>query len=370
MPPWKDAFLRLMNEASVPGASIAILGNGRLEHFVNCGVRSTQLPEAVDENTVFGAASLSKPVFAHLILQLVDRGVLALTAALVDYLPGYLASDPRAAAMTINDVLSHSSGLPNWRSLDHPLRTHFPPGGRFSYSGEGYLYLQKAVEAVTGEGLQVLAQRLLFDPFAMGRSSFVWQSRFEDNRAYPHNAFGVPALSGKPGEANAAWTLQTTAADFARFLLAVLEGARLKAETARLWLSPRIEIRHHKPQLLSESAADVVTHVAWGLGWGLEPDSGLFFHWGDNGPYTAFTIGSVEERSALVVFTNGASGHSIIPELVAQFVPGERPSVTRDTMHRCVACCAPLSPAESRRYGPRSRTPGSIRTTFAGSRRA
>jgi hypothetical protein len=103
----------------------------------------------------------------------------------------------------------------------------------------------------------------------MARSSFIWDWRFDLNRAYPHDAFGRPALGGKPGEGNAAWSLQTTAADFASFLLAVLDGARLQSETARLWLHPHIEIQHPGIQCLGASNGDAVTGVAWGLGWGL-----------------------------------------------------------------------------------------------------
>lgn len=318
---------RLLAEALVPGVAAAHIRDGKVEQFLSCGVRSAQAPAAIDEDSVFEAASLSKPVFAYVVLQLVDQGRLQLDSRLGDHVASHMTGDPRAASVTVRHALSHTTGLPNWRNADYPLRTYFPPGTRFSYSGEGFLYLQKAIEAVTGEKLPALAQKLVFEPLGMTRSGFVWQPEFDGNRAYPHDAFGMPALGNKPAEANAAWSLQSSVSDYARFPLAALEGARLKPETARDWLTSHIEIRHRGTQRLEPEVEDAATQVAWGLGWGIEADAGTFFHWGDNGPFTSFTVGSATERTALVIFTNGASGHSIMRELVAEFVPGERASL-------------------------------------------
>jgi len=317
----------LIAEANVPGIASAVIRDARLDRYICGGVRGVQSPAPIDADTVFDAASLSKPVFAHAVLQLADQGVLSLDAPLVDYLPRYLAADERVSMITARHVLSHSTGLPNWRTADLPLKTYFRPGERFSYSGEGFLFLQRAVEAVTAEKIDTLMEQLVLRPFAMARSSFVWNWRFDQNRAYPHDDFGNPAVGGKPGEANAASTLQTTAADYAGFLLRVLDGSRLRPETARLWLRPHIDVRHSRPQSLGSDDADVATGVAWGLGWGLEPSEGTFFHWGNNGAFKAFTIGSVRGGDALVFFMNGASGLSIMPELLATLMPGARPSL-------------------------------------------
>src|SRR4030095_1153264 len=116
------------------------------------GVKNASTREPVDDNTVFEAASLSKPVMAYAALKLVDAGKLDLDKPLAQYLEKpYLEGDDRLNLITARRVLTHTTGFPNWRQQGQPLKIVFPPGERFSYSGEGFVYLQKVIERLTGQ---------------------------------------------------------------------------------------------------------------------------------------------------------------------------------------------------------------------------
>ncbi len=293
---------------------MAVVGDGQPIAPTVAGVRNSVDGTPVDPQTIFAAASLSKPVFAYAVLRLIEAGTLSLDTALSRHVPDYVSGDSRAAAITVQQVLSHTSGLPNWRAADVPLGTGFAPGERFGYSGEGFVWLQKVVEAVTGEPLDTTLRRLVFEPLAMHRSSYVWQPAFDSNYADPHDGDMAPGGLIKPSQPNAAASLLTTSDDYARFLEAVLSGAHLRRDTACQWFEPQIHLSD--------------TQVAWGLGWGLEPRSGTFFQWGDNdrGRFKAFAMGSARLRRAIVVLTNGFNGMALMPALIGQSLPGRHPA--------------------------------------------
>ena len=206
----EEELPRLMEAAEVPGLSIALVADGEVVWTKAFGLRSTGSGAAVDNDTIFEAASLSKPVTAYVALLLAERGRLDLDRPLAEYLPyPRLAHDDRYLLITPRMVLTHSSGLPNWGGS--PLEILFDPGTSFRYSGEGYVCLQKTLEKITGKSLQTLAETEVFTPLGMERSSFVWQERFGENVAEGHDGVGRARPMRRSGEANAAASLITTA---------------------------------------------------------------------------------------------------------------------------------------------------------------
>jgi CubicO group peptidase (beta-lactamase class C family) len=316
-----DSFPRLLREGEVPGASIALIEDGRVVWVRGFGVRNAETRLPVTEHTVFEAASLSKPVVAYLALQLVDRKQLDLDAPLATYVASLNASPLGSAedlrALTARRILTHTSGLPSEPPAAGPLRLQFRPGERFSYSSEGFLYLQQAIEAITGVELDAVAQRLVFEPLGMRSSGFVWRSAYDTLKAHGHDQAGRVTGRRQSPFSNAAASLETTAGDYARFLVAVLTGSGLSEGAAREMLRAQVRVDSACVVCLATSSG-VPSSIAWGLGWGLVPqgqrDTSVW-HMGDNGDMQAYVTANLRARRGMVMFTNSANGLSIAPEL-------------------------------------------------------
>ncbi len=303
----------LMVKGGVPGVQIAIVRNAETVWNQGFGVASVESGRSVTVDTVFEAASLGKPLFAYAVMRLVERGEFDLDLPLAGYLPNPEVRDQdRLRQVTARRVLSHTAGFPNWRrGKDLPIE--FDPGERFGYSGEGYVYLQRVVEAVTGLKLDALMHREVFTPLGMSASGFVWRDAYAQTAATGYDYLGGAGQKARPETANAASSLHTTAGDFARFLAEILRPTLVKPSTVSTMLKPQVS---------------VAKDLDWGLGWGLELAAGrrLFWHWGDNETFRSIAFGDPAAGVAVVMLTNSENGLSIAAPIMDATVPGPHPA--------------------------------------------
>lgn len=318
----EEAVPKLMEQADIPGLQLALIEDGKVAWNQAFGWADRAGKVPVTNETVFQAASLSKPVFAYAVLKLAEQGKIELDKPLSDYLPGYIEGDERIDAITARRVLTHTCGFPNWRPRGGELKIIFTPGERFSYSGEGYVYLQNAVEKITAKPMDEFVREMVFDPLGMSDSSYVWQERYQGRTARGHILDGKTMPLRQRTVANAAASLYTTSAEYARFVTAVLNGEGLKPETFNEMLSPQVSVDQRNDLQASQK-------LSWGLGWGLQAGEGdnVFWHWGDNGDFKCYVAAWPGAKKGLVYFTNSENGLSIAGEILQAGLGGEHPAI-------------------------------------------
>jgi CubicO group peptidase (beta-lactamase class C family) len=348
---------RVMRTAGVPGAAIAVVDRGKFAWSRSFGVKNILTRDPVREDTLFEAASMTKPVFAYVVMRLVDEQRLDLDRPLVAYRrPAYLGDDPNLERITARHVLEHSTGLPNWAY--EPLVTSEAPGSGYTYSGEGFIWLQLVVETIMGMGLGSVMQAKLFDPAGMPHSTFGWDEEIARSAVFGHSepSEGEQKLPAQPtrelGErllpvasrwrkpiaswtyedsvaamretdpktpptthdlvVNSAGGLLTTVSDYAKFM-ALMTDRPARAD----WeISDAARQAMLTPQL-GARAGD----TSRGLGWELEQSSAglLFEHSGSNyGIFKTLGVGDARNGRAIVVFTNGANGNALAVRIIRE----------------------------------------------------
>ena len=178
-----------MTEANVPGLALSIVAEGELHYAAGFGTTSVEDGgQPVTPATIFRIGSTSKPIAACVILRLVDEGRLDLDTPISEILPDFQLSEAGAVDhITLRLLLSHQSGLPSaanylgarepgeFRRLIYEVLPQFPllapPGQLWSYSNPGIDLAAFVAETVTGECYRDLAQRLLFDPLGLERTT-------------------------------------------------------------------------------------------------------------------------------------------------------------------------------------------------------
>ena len=258
-----------MKATGAKGLALAIIDAGTVRYVGAFGVRdATGRP--LTPSTVMYGASLTKTVFAYAVMQLVDRGKLTLDKPLASMLrkplvdfpvnknfPKWadLADDDRWRLITPRHALTHSTGLPNYASLedDGKLHIHFTPGTRYAYSGAGIALLQFGLE----KGALLSAIDLtdaVFEQLDMTRTHLLWNEAFASNFADGWTDNGKAEPHVKQDEARAASSLDTTITDMSKFAAALITCKGLSLASCSQIIQGQLHIssRHQFPTLRSD----------------------------------------------------------------------------------------------------------------------
>jgi len=331
---------RMLEVTRVPGVAVAGIKEAGPYQLL-AGVERAGGP-AITHRTRFPAASLSKPVFTWAVQNLRKQGKIDFNRPLQDYVD--LGLEGTARKITALHVLTHSTGLTNWRVQPYTrLESVFEPGTKWQYSGEGFVLLQRVVEKIVAQPIAEYMRTAVLEPLGMTQSTFAWTPEIQNVAALGHNRQGalleksvaffeqrnydtLQKSSLNPASAtyeqivaayqknslpflpislspNVAGSLHTTVGDYAVFLAHVLKAVTRSSDEFK-------------------AQVDVNRDIAWAPGWGVDRSSKApsLFHWGDSPGFKNFCCVQPARKSALVFFTNGDSGAALYGWLFRQIM--------------------------------------------------
>ncbi|HTF28870.1 MAG TPA: serine hydrolase domain-containing protein [Flavitalea sp.] len=329
----------LMKAANVQGLAITVFNNNEPVYKKAFGYKRLDTKELIKTNSNIYGASLSKAVFAVLVMKLAEEGVINLDKPLQDYLPkaiyeytpvkkwhdnySDLKNDSLYKQITARMCLDHTTGFHNWRwfEADQKLRVNFKPGTKYSYSGEGLVYLQVVLEKMLGRSLEELMQEKIFIPSGMNMSSYTWQAKFEKDYCLGHKTNGGLYEKDKDNDARSASTLETTLDDYTLFTKAVLKNSLLSSSTTKEMFSPQIKLRSVQqfgPLSARDSTTNDAIKLSYGLGWGLlqSPYGTGAFKEGHGDGFQHYSIIFPEQGTGIIIMSNSDNSESIFKELL------------------------------------------------------
>ncbi|QWF17055.1 serine hydrolase domain-containing protein [Lysobacter capsici] len=319
----------IMKAAKIKGAAVGLIVDGELVYAKGFGFADHAGTVPVTPDTVFVAASLSKPIAAWTVTRLAERGDIALDRPVADMLsPWPLAAgkfDRRA--ITVRHLLSHTAGTTlggyqGWLDFNElptleqslagktngrgAVELFAAPGTKFQYSGGGYTLMQLAIERTTGRRYSDLARELVFQPLGMGDSSVAMTPQILADAAQGHGDDGAPVPARYYVE-QAPSTLTTTVNDFAKWMSAGMIDE--DGDTAGPLSQAELQ-RMYEPAALSTPRAP--DEAVYGLGHFIErlkDGSTAVGHDGRNqAGFRAKFLMRPKARDGIVFFSNSRTG--------------------------------------------------------------
>lgn len=315
-----------------PGVSVAVINNGKIEWARGYGVLETSGSKPVTPETLFQAASISKPVAAFAALRLVQENKLNLDEDVNKKLVSWKVPEndfTKEQKITLRELLSHSAsltvhGFEGYSSdkqvptllqiLDGtapanstPIRVDAAPNKEFRYAGGGYVIMQELLVDVTGKSFPAFVQETIFKKLGMTRSTY--------QQPLPMEFWNSAAVGHRPdgGKLQGNWNtypemaaagLWTTPSDLARFAIEIQKSKAGKSNKA---LSVKMIKEMLSPQV-----------GGWGLGLELQAknESKRFAHGGANEGYRCLMVAYTDTGQGAVVMTNSDSGGALAAEIM------------------------------------------------------
>lgn len=323
-------ILDRMEYHKVPGVSIAVVVDGRLRWAKGYGIANANDASTVDEQTLFQAGSISKPVAALAVLKLVEEGALALDEDVNKYLVDWKVPDnefTEKEKVTLRRLLTHTAGMTVHGFPGYGQTDTFPsitevlngegntpkifvdtvPGSIWRYSGGGYTVMEKVVEDVSGLPFEEYMATKVLGEIGMSNSTYEQplgpKFQAHASAAYDNQGTLIEGLWHNYPE-QAAAGLWTTPADLANYCLEVQQI--LAGKEHALLSKGTVE------EMLTKGKGD------WGLGLSLEGDrdSLIFSHGGKNAGFTNSMIAFAHRGDAVIVMTNADNGGRVIEEVL------------------------------------------------------
>lgn len=317
---------------SAPAVSIAVIDKGRIAWARGYGVREAGSKDAVTPQTLFQAASISKPVAALGALRLVQQGRLKLDEDVNHKLTSWKVPEnefTNGKKVTLRGLVSHSAGLtvhgfPGYASdisaptllqlLDgekpansKPIRVDITPGTKYRYAGGGYQVMQQLLLDVTGKQFPPLMHDAVLKRIGMTRSTYVQplpRNRWS-NAAVGHRSNGDKVKGNwHTYPEMAAAGLWTTPTDLARLAIEIQKALAGK--------SNRVLSREMTKQMLTPQVG------GWGLGFALpgKDSSARFTHGGANEGYRCILVAYKSTGQGAVIMTNSDRGSPLTEEVL------------------------------------------------------
>lgn len=334
---------QVMNTFGLAGLAIGIVKDNTLVYAKGFGLRNVETGEPVTPHSFFHMASVSKPFVATAIVQLVEEGKIDLHAPVVSYLPYFKLADDRYRAITVQQLLSHSSGMPDtedyrWYApeyddgaLERYVRTLenakllYAPGESHQYSNAAYEVLGDVIAKVAGEPFEEYVKRHILTPLGMRTSTFLRYEVSPDLATTPH--FGMPpfvlANTYPYNRAHApSSTLHSSIVEMSHWAIANLNRGEIQGK--RILQPESYEQLWHR----FVETGDETWQEAIGLSWffGTYRNQQTISHSGsDPGFGTEFILLPAQNAAVIVLANSNTAASAVIADAALDLLLGVEP---------------------------------------------